>query len=80
MTIKEMFNKVKFKTIRNLVVSESVIPAKGNLIKICKEQYNVSHSQLKLSGLQSLKDRVILAIYMAEKVKTSEKDLVQKFR
>ena len=37
MNIKEMFNQVKFKTVRNLVISESVLPPKGILIKMCQD-------------------------------------------
>ena len=44
MSIREMFNQVKFKTVRNLVISESVLPTKGVLIKACLNLYGISHS------------------------------------
>ena len=48
------------------MISESVLPSKSLLIKICREQYKLDHSKLGISGIQILKDRVIIAIFIAE--------------
>ena len=48
------------------MISESVLPSKSQLIKICREQDKLDHSKLGISGIQILKDRVIIAIFIAE--------------
>ena len=55
---------MKFKTIRHTMVSDCVLPSKTRLIKLCKTTYKIDHSSLKLTGIESFKDRVILAIFM----------------
>ena len=78
-SIKNFFSAVKFKTIRHTMVSDSVLPPKGELIQVCQNVYKVNHSKLKLTGLASLKDRVIMAIYIAAKVQ-GEEDLLAEFK
>ena len=46
------------------MVSDSVLPSKTRLIKLCKTTYKIDHSSLKLTGIESFKDRVILAMYI----------------
>jgi len=67
-TLRELFNQTKFKTVRNTMLSDGILPSKGRLIQICKHDYKLEHARLSLSGIPVLKDRVIMAIYIAEMV------------
>ena len=44
--------------------SDTVLPSKSILIKICKTELNIDYSKLNLNKMPSLKDRIIFAIYM----------------
>ena len=48
------------------MISEAVLPPKGHLIKQCKEEYGLDHAALRLTGIPVHKDRVVLALYLAE--------------
>ena len=43
---KAMCNEIKFKTVRNTMISEAVLPAKSQLIKVSKEVYSMDHTKL----------------------------------
>ena len=65
-----MFNATKFKTLRHTIIgNDSLLPPKGQLIQICKNDYFFPHTKLNLKGIASLKDRVIFAIYMGAMIK-----------
>ena len=51
------------------MISESTMPTKSELIQICRKDYNLDHSKLGFNGIAVLKDRVIMAIYIAEMLK-----------
>lgn len=51
------------------MLSDSVLPPKGRLIEICKKDYSLDHASLRLTGIPVHKDRVILALYIAEMTK-----------
>ena len=50
------------------MVSDSVLPSKQALIKICRDKLNIEHSAFKLTGLPCFKDRIIMAIYIYYKL------------
>lgn len=67
------------------MVSESILPSKGELIKVCREKYKLDHSKLDLQGIPILKDRVVMAIYIAEMLQkepelVSEEDTLGAFQ
>ena len=68
-SIKSVFNQTKFKTVRNTIISETTMPSKSLLVKTCKEVYGLDYTKLGLNGLTVAKDRVIMAIYIAEQLK-----------
>lgn len=47
------------------MLSESVLPNKSQLIKVCKENYRLDHAKLQLTGVSTHKDKVVMAIYIA---------------
>ena len=59
------------------MVSDAVIPAKGQLIQICRSHYNLDHQKLGLTGIPILRDRVIMALYMAEMANTVDAEKVK---
>ena len=69
--MRELFNETKFKTVRNTMLCDSVLPPKGRLIELCKKEYGLDHASLRLTGIPVHKDRVVLAIYIAELTKGS---------
>ena len=56
------------------MLSESVLPNKSQLIKVCKENYRLDHAKLQLSGIATHKDKVVMAIYIAEMLREAGKD------
>jgi len=60
-----MFNASKFKTTRHLMLN-GPLPPKSTLISIIKNELRFDYSKVtkKLSRMASLKDRVVLAIFM----------------
>ena len=54
------------------MISEAVLPAKNQLIKVCKEIYGMDHTKLALTGIPVHKDRVVLAIFIAEVLKMNK--------
>ena len=67
-SLSAQLTQVKHKKTRHLMVSDSVLPSKQALIKICREKLNIEHSAFKLTGLPSFKDRIVLAIYIYHKL------------
>ena len=64
------------------MMSDSVLPPKGRLIQICKQEYKLDHARLNLTGIPALKDRVIMAIYISEMVsvcRTNDKTMLEAF-
>ena len=53
-SLKELFNQTKFKTVRNTMLSDSVLPPKGRLIQICKQEYQLDYARLNLIGIPVL--------------------------
>jgi hypothetical protein len=64
-----MFNSFKFKTTRHLMLN-GALPPKGLLISICKVQLKFDYTALqkKLTRLVSLKDRIVMAIFIFSKM------------
>ena len=67
-TVKQMFNASKFKTTRHLMLNEVTLPPKNVLIDVCRSELCFDYTKVKLARMVSLKDRVIMAIYMHHKI------------
>ena len=57
------------------MISDSVLPSKSHLIKICKDTHGLDYTSLGLTGAPCYKDRVILAIFIAEILKSNQKSI-----
>eukprot|EP00347_Sterkiella_histriomuscorum_P010411 403376406 len=64
---------IKFKQTVNNMISNNLLPKKSTLIQICKEELQIDYRKLKFKGLNSIKDRIILVIFMYNKVVSIQK-------
>ena len=52
-SVKQMFNNSKFKTTRHIMPSDSVLPSKSFLIKICKTKLKFDYHKFNLGKIPS---------------------------
>ena len=55
---------VKFKRTANVLINDSILPSKNELIRVCKEDLNIDYRKIKLKGLVSIKEKIIMIIFM----------------
>lgn len=71
----ELVRAVKFKRQSNVMINESTLPTKGQLIKILKEELYLDYRLLEAPGIASIKERIILMIFMRHAVLSDEKEI-----
>lgn len=65
---KPKVKSLKFKTTRHVFISEELLPTKGSLLKICKEELFIDFTAFGFDNLPGVKDKIVLAIYITSKV------------
>jgi hypothetical protein len=67
-TLMDKIRSIKFKKSANQFISDGSLPNKGQLINITKEELFVDYKLFKVPGLKSIKERVILLIFIFHKI------------
>ncbi|TNV74091.1 hypothetical protein FGO68_gene13547 [Halteria grandinella] len=67
-TLKETVRNIKFKKQSNVFISDSTLPNKSQLIKIVKDELFLDYRQFKVEGVKSIKEKIILLIFIFHKV------------
>jgi hypothetical protein len=68
LTLKDQVRAIKFKKQSNVLINESSLPNKSQLIKIVKEEFHLDYRLFKVDGIKSIKDRIILLIFVTSKI------------
>jgi len=61
---KELVRAVKFKRQSNVMINESTLPTKSQLIKVLKEELHLDYRLFEAPGVASIKERIILLIFI----------------
>lgn len=66
--IKDSVRNLKFKKQPNVTINEATLPTKTQLIKILREDLFVEHQEFRLPGVKSIKERLILILFIYHKI------------